>query len=212
MSINVESILQNIDLIYKRKQVLELLGEPEEELDPYTENEKSKTPSLIIKSCKNNILYPGLGKLTHLKKLEIKCDLKELPEEIGNLTNLTELDLSKNKLTSLPKEIGNLTNLTKLNLSTNRQLRNLPKEIGNLTNLTELHLDKTDIYSLLHIENLTNLTHLHLGFNPRVDLEKIKNLTNLKVLEISAGTKNATLPSNIQNLPNINIYEVGGFT
>jgi len=40
--------------------------------------------------------------------------LTELPKEIGNLTNLTELNLTGNELTELPKEIGNLTNLTKI--------------------------------------------------------------------------------------------------
>ena len=57
--------------------------------------------------------------------------------EIGNLTNLTNLYLSGNYLTSIPPEIGNLTNLTNLSLDGN-QLTSLPPEIGNLTNLTNL--------------------------------------------------------------------------
>ena len=68
--------------------------------------------------------------------------LTELPKEIGNLVNLTRLDLSnqgQSKLTELPKEIGNLVNLTKLDLVEN-ELTKLPKEITNLVNLTELYL------------------------------------------------------------------------
>ena len=64
--------------------------------------------------------------------------------EIGNLTNLTNLYLSGNYLTSIPPEIGNLTNLTNLSLDGN-QLTSLPPEIGNLTNLTNLQLGINDI-------------------------------------------------------------------
>ena len=59
------------------------------------------------------------------------------PERIENLTDLTGLDLSGNKLTALPPEIGNLTNLIYLALG-NNQLTALPHEIGKLTNLWQL--------------------------------------------------------------------------
>ena len=59
--------------------------------------------------------------------------------EIGQLTNLTVLNLSSNSLSSLPVEIAQLTNLTVLNLSSNT-LSSLPVEIAQLTNLTELDL------------------------------------------------------------------------
>ncbi len=89
--------------------------------------------------------YYGLPKnkkdLFSFKELDIfMLGVKELPKEIGNLRNLTLLNLSCNELTELPKEIGNLTNLTELDLSGN-QLTELPKEIRNLTNLTELTLE-----------------------------------------------------------------------
>ena len=43
-------------------------------------------------------------------------NLKELPAEIGQLTNLTYLHLDNNELKELPAEIGQLTNLTYLKL------------------------------------------------------------------------------------------------
>jgi len=55
-------------------------------------------------------------------------------EEIGQVTNLTELEIRGNRLTSLPPEIGQLSKLTKLNLSKNQLIALLP-EIGQLTNL-----------------------------------------------------------------------------
>jgi hypothetical protein len=64
-----------------------------------------------------------------------------IPPEIGNLTNLTWLDLRINQLTgSIPPEIGNLTNLTLLVLESNQLTGSIPPEIGNLTNLTKLWL------------------------------------------------------------------------
>ena len=63
---------------------------------------------------------------------------------IGDLTNLTSLDLMYNQLTNLPNSIGHLTRLTQLDLIYN-QLTSLPETIGNLTNLTELHLSENPI-------------------------------------------------------------------
>ncbi|MGD8456657.1 MAG: leucine-rich repeat domain-containing protein [Anaerolineales bacterium] len=45
--------------------------------------------------------------------------LKEIPPEIGQLTQLTKLYLAKNQLTSLPPDICQLTNLTFLDLFAN---------------------------------------------------------------------------------------------
>ena len=66
--------------------------------------------------------------------------LEYLPPEIGNLTGLTQLNLTGNQLTGLPPEIGNLTSLTELNLHNNQLRTVLPPEIGNLTSLTVLDL------------------------------------------------------------------------
>jgi Leucine-rich repeat (LRR) protein len=58
------------------------------------------------------------AKQSGLKNLSLSStDIKELPPEIGQLTNLTYLDLSSTQLTKLPDEIGKLTNLKYLNLS-----------------------------------------------------------------------------------------------
>ena len=42
--------------------------------------------------------------------------LTELPESIGQLTQLQTLNLFRNQLTTLPDSLGQLTQLTKLNL------------------------------------------------------------------------------------------------
>jgi len=92
----------------------------------------------------------------------------EIPPEIGNLTNLTYLNLGNNQLTgSIPSEIGNLTNLDYLNLASNQLTGSIPPEIGSLTNLTNLILSSNQLSGEIpsEIGNLTNLTGLWLGDN-----------------------------------------------
>ena len=71
-------------------------------------------------------------------------NLSNLPESIGNLTNLEYLDLRNNNLSNLPESIGNLTNLNTLDLD-NNNLSDLSESIGNLTNLEKLYLQHNNL-------------------------------------------------------------------
>jgi Leucine-rich repeat (LRR) protein len=52
-----------------------------------------------------------------LERLDLSnCELKQIPEEIGELTKLTHLSLAENELTELPHTFDYLTNLKHLNL------------------------------------------------------------------------------------------------
>ena len=110
-------------------------------------------------------LPPEIGELTELEVLILgKWDreakgnrLKTLSAEIGQLSQLTTLDLSDNQLSSLPPEIGQLSQLTTLDLSSN-QLSSLPPEIGQLSKLTTLDLSDNQLS-----RQLLPLTNLGLG-------------------------------------------------
>ncbi|MBT5722193.1 MAG: hypothetical protein HOI72_08405, partial [Candidatus Marinimicrobia bacterium] len=70
----------------------------------------------------------------------------EIPSEIGDLINLTILNLSGNQLTGgIPKEIGDLTNLNELDLSNNQLTGYIPSQLGNLTNLTNFYLNDNQL-------------------------------------------------------------------
>src|SRR5688572_10135937 len=92
-------------------------------------------------------------------------ELTELPESIGQLTQLKKLDLGwnyidekqKNQLTALPEALGKLTQLQTLNLSQN-QLTDLPESLGQLMQLQEL--DLTDNKLIITPNILTKLTNL----------------------------------------------------
>ncbi|MCI5219777.1 MAG: GTP-binding protein, partial [Candidatus Electrothrix sp. LOE2] len=131
-------------------------------------------------------LPSGIGQLTNLTELYLTGNrLSTLPPEIGQLTNLTKLVLWQNQLTSLPHEICRLTNLTTLYLF-NNQLTSLPHEIGQLTNLTKLYLHSNQLNNLPpEICRLTNLRILDLGDNQLSSLPpEIYQLTELEELDL----------------------------
>ena len=70
--------------------------------------------------------------------------LTTIPPEVFELTNLKQLFLDSNKLTDLPQNVGQLTNLKVLSLSGNR-LTTLPPELFELSGITGLWLDNNSL-------------------------------------------------------------------
>jgi len=145
-----------------------------------------------------------LEELFEITELDLTGEnIKELPAEIGQFTNLNVLNLSDNKLTKLPAEIGQLINLTDLYLEMNN-LRKIPEEIGNLINLDVLNLEGNLLKKLpVSIGNLINLSILNLHLNELEELpEEIVQLTNL--IELNLESNNLSeLPEEIGYLSNL---------
>jgi hypothetical protein len=69
-----------------------------------------------------------------------------IPLELGNLTNLTILELYGNELNgTIPPELGNLTHLTIMYLLVNHLSGSIPAELGNLTSLQILWLQNNHL-------------------------------------------------------------------
>jgi Leucine-rich repeat (LRR) protein len=106
--------------------------------------------------------------------------LISLPESIGDLKNLTDLNIERNRIRILPRSIGKLKNLVSLSAGSNRLVA-IPKEIGDL-NLTGLWLDNNELKTIPHsIGYITTLTELCLQDNELTflpsSLEKLSSLT-----------------------------------
>lgn len=121
-------------------------------------------------------LPASLGKLAALKKLEIDALYNKhtpplntipivIPDEIGLLSNLEELSLESNNLSSLPDSIGQLKNLKELSLDYN-PFTEIPKSVFQLSNLQELSLDNAP------------LTHLSIQFCLLKKLEEFSLYSN----------------------------------
>ena len=108
----------------------------------------------------------------------------EIPAELGNLSNLTELVLADNQLTGeIPAELGILSNLTQLILQDNQLTGEIPAELGNLSGLTHLFLSRNDLAGEIPAElgNLTGLVFLYLADNQFTGcmVEELRHFSNI---------------------------------
>ncbi len=131
-------------------------------------------------------LPDNIGDLTMLSELNVWGNhLSLLPESIGELVNLKELRLWGNQLSSLPESIGNLRNLEYLDVSRNR-LSSLPEGLFSLGNLRKLFVHENELRVLSgSIGNLSNLQKLWMHDNQLTTLpESIGDLSDLRELYI----------------------------
>ena len=133
-----------------------------------------------------------------------------IPTQIGNLTNLTYLNLSGHDFTGgIPTQIGQLTNLTELWLTRNSWLTGpMPTQIGNLTNLTRLELRSSGSLTgpiPTQIGQLANLTRIDISPSSLTGSipTQIGNLTNLTDLDLGFGRLTGGIPTQIGNLTNL---------
>ena len=167
--------------------------------------------SLIVLPLADEVLggsIPGdLGNLTNLTTLNLGANglTGGIPNKLGNLTNLTTLLLAANELTgSIPEELGDLTNLTILYLGYNGLTGGIPKELANLTNLATLRLEANELTGSIPKElgNLTNLTVLGLGYNGLTGgiPKELGDLTNLSELGLSSNNLSGLIPLELSKL------------
>ena len=94
---------------------------------------------VVFEFLENENLYRFITGIKEPDKVQIldlsHQGLTEIPVEIGQLINLTELRLWNNVASTIPPEIFQLTNLTILGLAGN-QISVIPSELWQLTSLT----------------------------------------------------------------------------
>ena len=99
-----------------------------------------------------------------------------VPESLGRLSGLTDLNLSTNELTGeIPDELGNLRNLRVLNLRTNELTGEIPDELGNLRNLKVLNLHSNNLSGdIPDLSRIAGLEELYLPNNADHDVDGTK--------------------------------------
>jgi hypothetical protein len=97
---------------------------------------------LHLGACWLRALPEGIGGLIGLRQLDLSSheELTTLPDGLCTLTGLEELHLHGCGLTVLPEGIGGLTGLRMLDLGFNEELTVLPNGLGRLPNLEMLRL------------------------------------------------------------------------
>ncbi|KAK1417275.1 hypothetical protein QVD17_26401 [Tagetes erecta] len=143
-----------------------------------------------------NAVYSEIGIRQNLAYLNLSCciQLKEFPESIGDLKNLSKLDLSHNTIQELPSSIGNLTKLIHLNLTYCKNLERLPITIVRLKDLKTLQL-----HGCISVESLP---------------ENIGQLESLEDLIVSS-TSIRSIPNSIRrckHLKDLNVHDCKSLT
>ncbi|KAI9388742.1 hypothetical protein POPTR_009G112061v4 [Populus trichocarpa] len=139
---------------------------------------------------------------------------------LGNLTQLTVLDISYNNLTGhIPFSIGKLKHLQTLNLGFNNFTSLVPSDFEQLSELVSLDLsgnsyltlDSSSLNKL--VQNLTKLRELRLRWvnMSLVVPTSLKNLSSsLSILSFGNCGLRGKFPANIFLLPNLEFLNLGG--
>ena len=138
-----------------------------------------------------------------------------IPAEIGDFTNLRELNLSENRFFgALPESIGELSTLEVLVVSGVAPGGQLPSSIGKLSHLRKLWLSGPMFIGNLPVEivNLLELTDLQItdtgiGGSLPSDFGKLTKMYNL---DLSRNDISGTIPSSIGDLANLDFLAFQG--
>ncbi len=169
------------------------------------------TPSYFLRRIQQ-------AKEQQLKELDLSKDwntpetekLTEIPNEVFELEQLEELDLSHNLLTSIPSSIARLQNLKKLVLYRN-PLGEFPSQITNLPNLISLNVGSTELKQIPDwISDLSNLRELDVSFNSNLaHLSRLCSLLNLLSLNLNS-TEPSPLPACIAEMKALERLHLSG--
>ena len=131
-----------------------------------------------------------------------------IPSQLGNLTNLTRLDLSNNQLTgNIPTQLGSLTKATKIYISSNQLTGNIPTQLGNLSEATTLDLSANQLTSSIPSElgNLPKIANLYLSSNQLTGNipTQLGNMTTTETLDLSNNQLTGNIPTQLGSLTQI---------
>lgn len=135
-----------------------------------------------------------------------------IPSELGDLSQLTWLQLNGNQLQgTIPAALGHLTQVTFLRLELNQLSGPIPPELGNMTALESLTLSDNPLNAAIppELAQLSNLKELKLSYSELRGAvpPELGNLSALEVLGLDNNPAlNGPLPLTFINLTNLTFF------
>ncbi|KAI3833424.1 hypothetical protein MKX03_019919 [Papaver bracteatum] len=170
--------------------------------------------------AKNNLMGSiptSLYNISNLKRLALFENQLSgtIPQEIGELSSITDLELSTNYLTGpIPTYICNLSNLKVLYLHQNQLSGAIPRDIGRLRSLVQFIMHTNNLIgtvptSLCNLSDgiLPTLQYLYLFRNQLTGPipKQLGECSNLLELDLSRNRLNGSIPDGIGNLISLQI-------
>ncbi|GFQ01922.1 probable LRR receptor-like serine/threonine-protein kinase at3g47570 [Phtheirospermum japonicum] len=163
-------------------------------------------------------LSPHLGNLSFLRSVTLRNNSFRgpIPDEIGRLRRLQYVEnlIDNNLGTSFPSELGSLSKLQALGLSRNRLSGTIPPSIGNLTSLNRLSLANCGLEGHIpeSLVRLQSLRLLQLSENSLTGTipPGLFNISTIFVLTLRSNRLQGTIPADVAStLSNVRNLDLG---
>ncbi|XP_078605300.1 uncharacterized protein LOC144878523 [Branchiostoma floridae x Branchiostoma japonicum] len=152
--------------------------------------QQSALQELTLSKCGLYYVSEDIGQLVNLTHLDLSRNrIEDLPDELCNITTIKWLSLQHNKLSSLPERIGNLLPLEYLDVSFNK-LASIPDSFRQLSSLRDLRLSQCGCCHLAFLDEFAEIKILQVDFWQLLSIPQhtLMQLPGLLKLVISTGT------------------------
>jgi Leucine-rich repeat (LRR) protein len=177
---------------------------------PFGTADHATTWTTNIGECQwHDVDCDDMGRVTVLDLSNVENVRGQIPNDLGLLTGLTRLLLSRNQLTgTIPSSLGVLTALTELQLWDNRLSGFIPSSLGALTALTYLGLSSNQLSGTIpsSLGALTKLNRLDLNINRLIGTipwHTVGALTALTILWLQINQLSGTIASSLGTLTDL---------
>ncbi|KAL6009207.1 hypothetical protein ACLOJK_022434 [Asimina triloba] len=162
-------------------------------------------------------LPSGIGNLVNLTLLDLEQNMLTgaIPLNIGKLRKMVELYMFDNKLSGeIPNSFCNMTKLNVLYLSENNLEGNIPQCLENCRQLQDMRLDSNNLKGTLPKQLFTfpSLYQILIGNNSlsgNLQME-VGRLKSLQTLDASDNNFSGEIPSSLGDCPSLEVLKLGG--